>query len=214
MKLVSIAACLFAATAASTALAQVRITEWQYNGTEFVELTNLGNTPVDMTGWSFDDDSSIAGTVSLSGLGTLAPGQSGILAELSEADFRTAWSLSASVPVIGSNSTNLGRADAINLFDATNTLIDRLTYADNAVPANGPRTDVNSGNPATLLLALEGAAGDTTATNWVLSTAGDAFGSTQSTLGGFGNPGAFRLVPEPTTLGLAAALALVARRRR
>lgn len=211
----SVAICLVVvACAASAASAQVRITEWQYNGTEFVEFTNLGNAPVDMTGWSFDDDSRLAGTVSLSGIGTLGAGKSAILSELSAADFRTAWSLSPTVPVIGSNTANLGRADEVNLFDATNTLVDRLTYADNATPANGPRTDINSGNPATLALALEGAAGNTNATGWVLSASGDLFGSTQSTLGGFGNPGVFALVPEPTSLAAIAMAGLLIGRRR
>ena len=201
-------------TSASIASAQVRITEWQYNGTEFVEFTNLGSSPVDMTGWSFDDDSRAPGTVSLSAFGTLAGGQSAILSELSAADFRAAFSLSANVPVVGGNSTNLGRGDEINLFDASTALVDRLTYADNATPANGPRTDINSGNPATLALALQGAAGDTAATGWVLSASGDAFGSLLSTSGGYANPGTFALIPEPASFAGLVAAGLIARRRR
>jgi hypothetical protein len=42
---------------------QVVITEWQYNGSEFVELTNVGGEPVDMSTYSYDDDSRLAGTV-------------------------------------------------------------------------------------------------------------------------------------------------------
>lgn len=201
-------------TAASAATAQVRITEWQYNGIEFIEFTNLGGSSVDMNGWSFDDDSREAGTVSLSAFGVLGAGKSAILSELSATDFRAAWSLSPTVPVIGGNATNLGRADEINLYDSANVLVDRLTYADNAVPANGPRTDISSANPATLALALQGGDGDVSATGWVLSSSGDVFGSTLSTSGGFGNPGVFALVPEPASLSILGAAALITRRRR
>ena len=46
----------------------VRITEWMYKGNfaEFLELTNLGASPVDLAGWSLDDDSDTPGTVDLS----------------------------------------------------------------------------------------------------------------------------------------------------
>ncbi|HVP11421.1 MAG TPA: lamin tail domain-containing protein, partial [Phycisphaerae bacterium] len=44
----------------------MQITEWMYQGAngEFVEFTNTGSTPVDMTGWSYDDDSAVPGTIS------------------------------------------------------------------------------------------------------------------------------------------------------
>ena len=32
---------------------------------EFIELMNIGNTPIDMTGWSFDDSSRTAGSFSI-----------------------------------------------------------------------------------------------------------------------------------------------------
>ena len=50
---------------------------------EFVEITNLGSSPVDMTGWSEDDSGATPNKSnhSLTGLGTLAPGESGIFTE-------------------------------------------------------------------------------------------------------------------------------------
>ena len=71
--------------AAADVSAQMRVTEYMYDGTdgEFIEFTNVGSTPVSMDGWSFDDDSGISGSFSLSAFGTVAAGESVILAELS-----------------------------------------------------------------------------------------------------------------------------------
>ncbi len=52
------------AASAGTASANIRITEYLYQGLngstqvtfEYIELTNLSAAPIDMTGWSFDDD--------------------------------------------------------------------------------------------------------------------------------------------------------------
>ena len=81
------------------ATAQVYITEWMYNGNggtgEYIEFTNMGDSAVDFSGWSFDDDSRAAGTVSLSLFGVVNPGQSVILTEAAPEDFRSVWSLSA-----------------------------------------------------------------------------------------------------------------------
>jgi hypothetical protein len=204
------------AASISVASANVRITEWQYNGTEFVELTNLGAAPVSLTGWSFDDDSRLAGTFSLSGLGTLAPGQSGIMAELDATAFRARFPLMpASVPVVGGNTANLGRNDEINIFDASNALVDRLKYNDQDATNPTVRTDINSGNPTTLSEALLGGTDNAIAANWVLSASGDSYGSFASTTGGFANPGVF-VVPEPaslTALALAGSFAMGRRRR-
>jgi uncharacterized protein len=54
------------------------------------------------------------------------------LAETSAADFRAAWGLDSSFKVIGGLTTNLGRSDEINLYNAAGELVDRLTYGDNS----------------------------------------------------------------------------------
>jgi len=179
------------------AQAQVQITEWLYNTSEFIEFTNLGSTAVNFTGWSFDDDSRVAGTVSLSAFGWVAAGESVILAEQSAAAFRSAWGLDASVKVIGGNATNLGREDEINLYDASGQLVDRLTYGDQT--RGTVRADTASGNP----LSLEALA-QTVPTGWVMASPGDAFGSRLATNGAIGNPGYFALspVPEPASYAL------------
>ena len=176
----------------------MQITEWAYQGAggEYVEFTNTGSSAVDMTGWSFDDDSQIPGVFPLSGFGVVAPGESVILTESTEADFRTAWSLAPSVKVVGGLTANLGRNDQINLFDGS-TLVDSLTYGDQNFPGS-IRTQNVTGNPITLA-----ALGTDIAYQWQLSYVGDAYGSYISNLGDIGNPGIGTYsVPEPSTVAL------------
>ena len=144
----------------SAAQAQMRITEWMYNGLgkdskgkadnsgEFVEFTNIGSSAIDMSGWSFDDDSRTPGSQSLSAFGTVAPGESVLLTDVTDTVFRTDWGLAATVKVIGGNTNNLGRADEINLYDASSNLVDRLTYDDQTL--GGIRTNNVSGNPSSM----------------------------------------------------------------
>ena len=190
-------------TAASAADApDVRITEWMYNPVlssgEYIELTNLGSTPVSLAGWSFDDDSRTPGTVPLDSLGTLAAGQSAIVTESADATFRSEWKLGADVKILAGNTTNLGRADEINIFDgpdAVANLVDRLTYNDQGTGAvKGPRTQGVSGIPKT-----EAALGANDASQWQLSTAGDAESSWASTAGDIGSPGKSRFAPVAST---------------
>lgn len=190
---------------ASVSHAQIRITEWEYNGTgsstagEFFELMNIGNAPIDMTGWSYDDSSRTPGSFALSAFGVVQPKEIVILAEATEADFRTKWNLlPASTKVIGANTQNLGRADEINIYDSGNNLVDRLTY-DDQTPVGMPsiRTNGISGNPITLA-----ALGANDKFQWKLSVVGDSYGSYMSTEGNLGNPGIFSLIPEPGSLFL------------
>jgi predicted extracellular nuclease len=209
-----------ALSAASAAQAGMQITEWMYDGSEFIEFTNVGNTSVNMTGWSFDDDSRVAGTVSLSAFGIVAPGESVILAEASAANFRTAWNLAASVDVIGGNSTNLGRNDEINLYDNTNTLVDRLTYGDQSYSGSARAQGKSVSIP---LADLAFTTVRTIAQGWVLASNADSFGSYTSiapSSGNIGNPGKYLpftptpVVPEPASLGLLTVLGLGFLRRR
>ncbi len=170
--------------------AQVRITEWMYsgNGGEFVEFTNVGDTPVDMTGWSYDDDSAIPDSFVLSAAGTLAPGESMIICEDAVEVFRAAWNLGPAVKIVGPYTNNLGRNDQINLYDQNDALVDRLSYGDQ-VFVGSIRTQNFSG------WTCADALGDDDVFAWQLSAAADAQNSFASTNGDIGNPGVYVSVP-------------------
>lgn len=179
------------ATPASAAVpGQIVITEWMYNpvssGAEFIEITNIGGQSVDMTPYSFDDDSRAAGTVSLASLGTLAAGESALIVEGADAAFRAEWGLGSSVKLLAGNTTNLGRDDEINIFSQTTppVLADRLIYGDDLKVPGSIRTQGKSGAPATCL-----ALGANNANLWQLAVAGDSIGSRASVRGDLGSPG-------------------------
>lgn len=181
---VLIAAGVFVSLAA-TAQAQMRITEYQYGGgditSEFIEFTNVGVTPVNMTNWAYDD--SDGPPVSLSAFGTVNPGQSVIICEATAVAFNAAWSLSG-VTVIGSNSNNLGRNDSIKLIDNTAAIVDQLDYGDQTFPGS-VRAQGRAAWPCSQAL------GGNDAYGWRLSSLGDSQGSFASSFFDLGSPGSY-----------------------
>lgn len=193
------------------AQAQVRFTEFASGSVggatglgEYIEITNLGGSSVDLTGWSFDDLSAVPGMFSISSLGTLASGASAIITENTDAAaFRAGWGLSASVAVVGSLNQNLSSGgDTLNLFDASNALVDTLVFPSQAVLGrsnNGPLSQLGLNNYAA----------------WEASVNGDAYGSHTTAAGDVGNPGVYAPVPEPATMAaLGLGIAALARRKR
>ncbi len=170
-----------------TSFAQIRITEYMYSGTngEFIEFTNIGTTAIDMNGWSQDDNNRTPGVHNLSGFGTVQPGESVILTESAASTFRNAWGLCAGIKIIGGYSNdNLGRSDEINLYDASNNLVDRLTYNDQGTGSvKGPRTDTKSA------WVTASAMGANNASLWTLSTVGGSENGFTSAGGDIGSPG-------------------------
>ena len=162
---------------------RIEITEYMYNGSEYIELTNVENAAVDMTGWSFDDNSRQPGSFAIGSLGTVAPGESVLISETAATAFRTNWFLPASVKVVGGNNNNLGGSDEINIYDNNNNLVDRLTYSSGGnVTANGVSAYPTDSN-----------LGSTTAATWQLSAVGDAQNTYTSVDGNIGNPGGYNI---------------------
>lgn len=213
-KLLSPLLAALVAVAASSAHADVRITEWMYsgNGGEFIEFTNLGLAAVDFTGWSYDDDSATPGVFDLTGFGVVAAGESVVITEDDASAFMSDWNLSG-VKVLGGYTNNIGRADTINLFNGM-TLVDSLAYGDQTI--GGPRTQNASG-----IAGSAAALGANNAPLWQLSVVGDFEDSYLSLNNDIGSPGFTSYtapVPEAETYALMlAGLGLVgwaARRRK
>ena len=170
----------------------MRITEWAYSADsgEFVEFTNMSDLPVDMTGYSYDDDNAVAGEFDLSSFGVVAPGESVVLTDGVAEDFHGAWSLDSSVKIIGElgvvTGSNLGRNDQINLFDASGNLVDRLSYGDEDYEGS-VRTRDASGQACVDYIGQDDVLG------WVLSEDGDMFGSFATNTGEYGTPGSYNM---------------------
>ncbi|MDP2071304.1 lamin tail domain-containing protein [Methylotenera sp.] len=188
---------------AHAANTDIKITEWLYTAasgaSEFMEFTNLGTSSIDLAGWSFSDKARTPGHLSLSSLGTISAGESFIITDKTAFAFSTEWNLASTVKVLGGNTVQaLGRDDEINIYDNTNTLIDRLTYNDQA--SLGPRAHTTSARPGSFA-----ALGANNANLWVLSAVGDGEGTRTSLFNSIGSPGSTSFVtavPEPQTYAL------------
>ncbi|QDK77247.1 hypothetical protein EXU85_01010 [Spirosoma sp. KCTC 42546] len=185
----------FSLSVSATPAGLIQITEYMYASIneggsgvgEFVELTNVGNAPIDLTGWSFDDNSRQPGSFTgVSAFGVVQPNESVIITDATAEQFRSFWFLPASVKVVGENSQNLGRSDEINIYDASTNLVARLTFNDQgANPSGTVRTQFVSAWPQRNLL------GQTNTGGWQLSVVNDSQDSYMATTGDVGNPGGY-----------------------
>lgn len=113
-------------------------------GADWFEVTNTSTTAVDITGWRIDDDSaSFANSSALSGVTSIAPGQSVIFVD-GDANtinaFVSTWfggTLPSGVAIGTYGGPGLGTGgDAVNLFDASGALVTGVTFG--ASPAASP----------------------------------------------------------------------------
>ncbi|HEX4686936.1 MAG TPA: lamin tail domain-containing protein [Nocardioides sp.] len=171
------------------ATGDIKITELAYGGLiaggagdgEYVELTNVGEGPQDMTGWSYDNVNAHAGAVSLSGFGTVAPGESVIVTDADATAFRTDWGLEDTVKIVNDGAETLNKGpNAVHIYDSASAEVDSVTYASGFFPAKGVSAWVDTAH----LGAKSGTLG------WTISTTGDAESSWKSTAGSVGSPGA------------------------
>ncbi|MFZ9936724.1 MAG: choice-of-anchor I family protein [Luteolibacter sp.] len=119
---------------------------------DFWELTNIGDQAVDLSGWSWDDDSFTPGTVTIPASTTIAAGESVILTAMDASAFRTWWGLAPTVQVLSDiNAPGFGQNDTVALFDASNNEITRFSYAaegftkSDGGPSNGGHAGFSAG---------------------------------------------------------------------
>lgn len=111
-------------------------------GADWFEVTNNGNTALDITGWKIDDGSkSFAAALALNGITSIAPGESVIFLETSAsnsasviANFKSAW-FGTNVPAnlqvgsyTGSGAGLSTGGDEVNLFDASGNLKSNVIF--------------------------------------------------------------------------------------
>ncbi|WP_460571522.1 lamin tail domain-containing protein [Humibacter soli] len=180
-----------AAHAAPSGSGEIRITELAYGGKissstgdgEYVELTNIGSGTQSFAGWTYTGKPGTA-PLALDDFGTLAPGESAIITDVTPGEFRTEWSLPNSLKIIddsaNGNSTTLDKGpDTPTVYDGTGTVVDSVSYAAGFFSGKG----VSAWPDAAALGAKSGTAG------WNISTVGDAEGSRTSASGAVGSPG-------------------------
>jgi hypothetical protein len=174
------------------------------NGTyssDWFELTNNGAAAIDITGWKYDDKSnSSASAALLTGVTSIAAGQSVVFFELGASEnsgvkaaaFNQHWfGTNTSSVVLGTytgSGLGLGQGgDAVNIFNASNALVTRVFF-----------------NASTVGRTFDNAAGINGEIS-TLSTVGvnGAFSSFSVLPPEIGSPGSITAVPEPTSFALA-----------
>jgi VCBS repeat-containing protein len=157
------------------------VSPWSSGNTAFAadwfEVTNLGDMPVDITGWKVDDNSNaVSNAVALRGVSSIAPGQSAVFIESDAAGtgdialisaFATAWFGSATLPAgflmgaYGGSGVGLSTGgDAVNLFDSAGNRVTGISFGvsttgftfDNAAAAGSPTLPL----PAVSTLSVAG----------------------------------------------------------
>lgn len=146
-------------------------------GADWFEVTNVGASAVDVTGWKVDDSTpTFATAVALNGITSIAPGESVIFVEgtaTTANSFKTNW-FGASPPSglqVGSyTGSGIGLStsgDAVNLFTAAGILHSGVTFgaADAASPWQTFDNTLAQYNTAISLLSVVGVNGAFTAAN-------------------------------------------------
>jgi uncharacterized protein YjiK len=139
------------ANTGGTSAAQVAVTEvapWGSGNSpiaaDWFELTNVGATKVDLTGWRMTDNhATFASTVPLEGVSSLAPGHSAVFVNGDEAkagEFKADW-----FPVTVPSGFQIGwlpevglstSGDQVNIFDSTGAKVSGVAFG--ASPASAP----------------------------------------------------------------------------
>ncbi len=173
-------------------------------GADWFELTNTGNTAIDLTGWKMDDNSfAFASAVALNGITSLAPGESAIFLESATptttiANFVQTWfngTKPANLQIGTYTGSGVGLStggDGVAVFNASGVEQARVSFGA-ATTAAPFRTFDNSAGTATVSTL------STVGTNGAFAAANDAneIGSPGSA-GGIAAP----VNKAPTAIGL------------
>ncbi|MBX3743354.1 MAG: lamin tail domain-containing protein [Akkermansiaceae bacterium] len=177
------------------------------NNGDWFEITNTGGSPIDVTGWTWDDSSRTPGSSNFGTLTVIAAGQSVIICEEpigSESTWLGDWGLSGVVvsTIGGSSFQGLGAGgDEVNIYDAGGALVTRVIFGS-ATGGASFEWDMAGIPLGTSVIGENGA----------FRSASDGFGGAGQDVG---SPG-FAVVPEPGTTGitLATGLGVLVRRSR
>lgn len=132
-------------------------------GSDWFEVTNTGLSAVNITGWKMDDSSNtIANAVALTGITSIAPGESVIFTETAvTASFLNTW-FGGAAPAglqignyVGGGVGLSTSGDGVNLFDAAGTRQTGVSFAgspdaapfatfDNAAGVSGAISDLSA----------------------------------------------------------------------
>lgn len=211
----------FVAAAAGIASGQLVITEIRTKAAsdyeDYFELTNLGSTAIDISGWQFDDESADLGdAVALEGITSIAAGETVVFIQgaftFDVDDFRAEWGGLAGVQVGYYDGSGLGKGDAITLFDAADNVALSLAYGMTS-PEETHAGDWAAGNTDGSDTFEQQAAVWIPGTNpqeWAVAD-GINYGTFADSNGNFGSPG---VIPAPAGAALMGLGLLAGARRR
>ncbi len=179
--------------------AQLVITEINSNGgpSDFWELTNFGESAVDVGGYKWDDDSqnpNDPSAVTIPAGTSIAAGESILFVVGDAAGFRAAWDLDASVQIV-TGGPGLGSNDAVFLFNTLNQPVTSLNYAaggftrSNGQASLGGHAGASAGGTATQSLILDPNFQPPSSPRYTFATGAnfDTYASTSA--GTYGSPG-------------------------
>jgi hypothetical protein len=199
--LVFIVSVIMAAGSAQALLITEAMSNSQHTNTwangDWWELYNNSGSAVDLSGYSWDDDSAIAGSVVFNAGISLAPGESLIVIEETTSHvetFRAIWGLGAGVQILGQESftyvawPGLGAAgDVLYVYDAASNQLATAATGNQSAP-NGGRTFTFDTDGNSLGRSANGVYG--------------AWATSETPTFDIGSPGFVYTVPEPATVSL------------